>query len=588
MIRPRSAAFLLSATIWLAGCLTATSVAPNPAAPGDAITITGSGFGTKSGTDAVLYDGAEIATTSWTDTAILATVPLGKANGTYSVQVRKSGALSGTLSHRVENTFALTNAVLTPNPYSVLSATISFDTSLSATPAVEVHGPNGSWTVPASGITTAVPGLKHKALILGLKLGDSYTFTARATRPSGTVSDTSLSFTAGPLPADMPAPPITVLTSNPAEMQPGVTMFTDNRGNGPIGVFITSTFYAVDADGNLVWYYRPTYQGVADVHRLASGRIAYVAAGKVIELDMMGNITATWSGGTFGVTGFHHFLDELPNGNLVSLGSELRTYGPYQDGNSYPVVGDVIVEFTRSGQLVRSISLFDILDPLRVPDWPSFATPFWDDVYNTTGTKDWSHANAIEYDASDDTFVVSVNHQDIIIKVTRTTGQLLWVLGSDLPATSGDDAWPFLNFVGPGLLPNHSHELQILPDGHLALYDNGNTRPPPDKKSRAVEYAIDTANNEASEVWSWFDPDYTPSLLNVIGGDADVQPVGTVLVSNSGQWTNYPFGVRWAQYAEVRKSDNQKVWELVVQDPANLESHTGFNVERLATLYPSP
>ncbi|MFN7956550.1 MAG: aryl-sulfate sulfotransferase [bacterium] len=587
-MRPRYGVLSMAALVWLAGCLTATSVAPNPAAPGDSITIAGTGFGTKTGTDAVLYDGAEIATVSWTDTAIVATVPLGKPNGTYPVQVRKSGALSATLNHRVESTLALTNPVLTPNPYSVLSATITFDTSLSATPSVEVNGPSGSWTVPTSGILTTSPGFKHKAIILGLKLGDSYTFTLRATRPSGTVSSSSLAFTAGPLPADMPAPPITVLTSNTAEMQPGVTMFADNRGNGPIGVFITSTIYGVDAGGNLVWYYRPTYQGVADVHRLSNGHFTYVAAGKVIEVDMMGNIINAWSGATFGVTGFHHFADELPGGNMVSLGSELRTYGPYSDGNTYPVVGDVIVEWTRTGQLVRTISLFDILDPLRVPDWPSFATPFWDDVYNTTGTKDWSHANAIEYDASDDTFVVSVNHQDIIIKIDRTTGQLRWVLGADLPSTSGDDGWPFLDFVGPGLLPNHSHELQVLPDGHLALYDNGNTRPPEEKKSRAVEYAIDAVHGEASEVWSWFDPDYTPSLLNVIGGDADVQPVGTVLVANSGQWTTYPFGVRWAQYAEVRKSDNVKVWEMVVQDPAGLESHTGFNSERLATLYPSP
>ena len=73
-----------------------------------------------------------------------------------------------------------------------------------------------------------------------------------------------------------------------------------------------------------------------------------------------------------------------------------------------------------------------------------------------------------------------------------------------------------------------------------------------------------------------------------IGGDASPQPNGTVVVANSGQWTSYPVGVRWAQYAEVRKSDNVKVWEMLVKDPAEGESHTGFNLSRLATLYPSP
>ena len=101
--------------------------------------------------------------------------------------------------------------------------------------------------------------------------------------------------------------------------------------------------------------------------------------------------------------------------------------------------------------------------------------------------------------------------------------------------TSGDDAWPFLTPIGPVQLPNHQHSVRVLADGHLAIYDNGNTRPPPEKRSRAVEYVIDGANLTVSQVWDWFDPDYSPSLLNVIGGDASPQPNGTVVVANSGQ-----------------------------------------------------
>lgn len=580
--------FVCAAVVWLGGCLTASSVSPNPAAPGDDVTIAGSGFGTRSGTDAVLYDGAELAIVSWADTAIVATLPASKANGTYTVQVRKSGSLSGPLTHRVENTLSLSNVSLVSNPQSVLSAWVEFDSSLTATPQVEVNGPGGSWIVPVSGTVSTSPGFHHKVMILGLKLGQNYTFTARATRNATTVSNSSLSLTPGPLPANMPAPPITIVTSNPAAMQPGFTMFADNRGTGPIGVLITSTIYAVDAAGDVVWYYRPSIQGVADVHRLANGHFAYVAGGSVVEIDMMGTTVAGWTGGPMGVTGFHHFMTELPNGNLASLGSELRYIGPYPDGNTYPVVGDIVTEFTRTGQVVRKHKLLDILDPYRIADAGSFNTPSYDDIYNVDGTKDWTHANALAYDASDDSFVVSANHQDLVFKIDRVSGALKWVLGADLPTTSGDDAWPFLTPIGPVQLPNHQHSVRVLADGHLAIYDNGNTRPPPEKRSRAVEYVIDGANLTVSQVWDWFDPDYSPSLLNVIGGDASPQPNGTVVVANSGQWTSYPVGVRWAQYAEVRKSDNVKVWEMLLKDPAEGESHTGFNLNRLATLYPSP
>ncbi len=581
-------ALVASVSLLLASCTSVTSVTPDPAGPDDNITIAGSGFGTKAAGDGVVYDGADLAIVSWADTSIVATVPANKPAGTYTLQVRKSGTLTAPVTVHVVTSFTLTNPVLTPNLQSVLSDTITFDTSLSATPEVQVNGPDGSWIVPAKGITSVEPGVHHKANILGLKLGANYTFTLRATRNGTTLTNSSLSATAGPLPSDMELPPLTIVQSNPALMQPGFTMFTDNRGTGPIGVFITSTIWAVDASGAPVWYFRPTLQGVADVHLLASGDFAYVAGGQVVEFDMMGTVKAGWNGGAMGVTGFHHFMCELPNGNLASLGTELRYIGPYPDGNTYPVVGDIVTEFTRAGQVVHKTSLFDILDPYRIPDEPSFDTPSYDDIYHVTGTKDWTHANSIAYDPSDDTFIVSVNHQDLVIKINRTTGALVWVLGSDLPSTSGDDNWPYLTLLGPGDLTNHQHSVRILPGGELAIYDNGNTRPPDDKKSRAVIYQVNTPARTMTQLWDWFDPDYNPPLLNVIGGDTDPLSGGTVLVGNSAQWDNYPVGIRWAQYAEVRQSDSAKVWEMVIRDPAAAESHTGFNLNRLPSLYTGP
>jgi hypothetical protein len=43
------------------------------------------------------------------------------------------------------------------------------------------------------------------------------------------------------------------------------------------------------------------------------------------------------------------------------------------------------------------------------------------------------------------------------------------------------------------------HDVRILPNGHLLLFDNGNFHNPP--QSRAVEYALDTVAMTATLVW---------------------------------------------------------------------------------------
>lgn len=56
----------------------------------------------------------------------------------------------------------------------------------------------------------------------------------------------------------------------------------------------------------------------------------------------------------------HHEIDELSNGNLIVMGTEIREYDDCYTSETDPaaprkgerVMGDVIVEFTRSGEVV--------------------------------------------------------------------------------------------------------------------------------------------------------------------------------------------------------------------------------------------
>jgi hypothetical protein len=104
--------------------------------------------------------------------------------------------------------------------------------------------------------------------------------------------------------------------------------------------------------------------------------------------------------------------------------------------------------------------------------------------------------------------------------------------------------------------------------------------------SRGAQYAIDGASRTIRQVWEYVDPTYHPPLFGPWLGNALAFPGGTALVNDAGINDPNLIYLRMAKLTEVRKSDNQKVWELVVRDPANLEGYNGFDAEKIQSLYP--
>ncbi len=583
MIRARLR-FAISALVGiaaLAGCHTVTSVSPSPALPGTTITITGTGFGaTNDVNDGVLFDGASIAVASWSDTLIKAVLPAVKPSGTYPVVVKVDGTASSSLPVTIDATLPIQNVSITEGPKNVLSAVVEFDTTISTTPTVQVQSASGSWWVPASGVLSAHPGTHHKVMVLGLQAASSYNLTLQVD-VSGTPRWQSFLWNTRPLPTGFQPLPTKIKTANTALIQPGVTLFCANYSNTPTG-----GMYAVDAQGALVWYLMeaPAVQ-VSAFMRRANGNIIYLAD-KIKEVDPLGNLVRTWTSNQLGAGETHHEIIELPNGNFVTIGIELRAISGYPPSNiTYNVVGDVIIEFTPAGQVVDRINMFDLLDPYRIPYWVSFDYGQWDSVFGIH-TEDWSHLNAVVYDPSDGNFIVSSRNQDLVFKVNRQTKQLVWVIGADLPSTSGDDGWPFLTLVGGGLLPSHQHAPQLLADGRILLYDNDTDRPTLPHKSRPVIYSIDTNAMTVHEDWSWIDPDWDPPIFSYFSGDANMLANGNVLVDDAGAWDAIPIGLRWMRFAEVRPSDNLKVWEMTVRQDLPTMPWTGYRAERIASLYP--
>lgn len=217
----------------------------------------------------------------------------------------------------------------------------------------------------------------------------------------------------------------------------------------------------------------------------------------------------------------------------VVLASENRIInlsGIVQGGSaSASVIGAVIQErrFSDGGVVFEWKSL----DHIPVTD----ATQ---DINLTDNLIDYIHVNSVWKDV-DGNLIVSCRHTDEVIKIRKSTGEILWRLGGS--ASKGnqftfiDDT--FNNFSGF----SHQHSAIRTKSGNILLFDNGNLRPLPNY-ARAVEYALDTVAMTATRVWSW-----QPALGVIASSQGSVQELdgGNILIGwGSGSDTYVAHEVR--------------------------------------------
>ena len=139
------------------------------------------------------------------------------------------------------------------------------------------------------------------------------------------------------------------------------------------------------------------------------------------------------------------------------------------------VVGSTVLLMKRDGTLAGEWKLLDILDPYRV-SYGGLGR-FWNrEGYGHLegGTRDWGHANGAIVDPRDGNIIVTIRHQDAVVKFDRD-GQLGWILGDH--ARWSERFRPFLlEPEGAFEWPYHMHAPQITAAGTLMLFDNGNFR----------------------------------------------------------------------------------------------------------------
>jgi len=439
----------------------------------------------------------------------------------------------------------------------------------------------------------------HSVLIHGLEFNIKHSILITVENMDG-ISDTELvSGKVEKRPNDFPDFEFKTLV--PEKREPGLTIFVVNQITPENLHPHNGRLVAMNKIGEVVWVYN-LGAGIGCITLTSKNNILVTSQSSLFEINWKGEQLGHWytyklgaekvkkNGTHIDFENMHHSAIELPNGNILAIGTELRHLEAYPTDElnenaptqSVDVKGDVIAEFTRKGDIIRRHSLFDILDPNRIGYYSVVsgeggATP--------GGNLDWSHSNGLFYDASDNSYLISIRHQDAIAKIGLEDGDLRWIIGDH-------HGWGFewqkflLSPIGGMEWQYHQHDPSISPSGTILCFDNGNCRAIPYKKrksaeqsySRVVEYAVDEANRDIREVWSFGGPDGEVLYSSSQGGAAFLPTTGNIFCNFSAirlkeDGTRAEDNIssrRHARLIEVTHDDKPiPVFDLEIKDKSN-------------------
>ncbi|NIR70305.1 T9SS type A sorting domain-containing protein, partial [candidate division KSB1 bacterium] len=290
-------------------------------------------------------------------------------------------------------------------------------------------------------------------------------------------------------------------------------------------------------------FFRRMPGSALDFKKQPNGLLTYFLAqkNKFYAMDASYTVVDSFMTGNGFVTDVHD-LQILPNGHalLMSYDAQKIDMSQMVSGGDpeATVIGLIIQEIDASKNVVfqwRSWDHFEITDAK---------------VDLTSDEVDYVHGNAIEPDF-DGNILLSSRHMDEITKIDRQTGEIVWRLGGK------NNQFEFINDT-TGF--SFQHSIRRLPNGHITLFDNGNSHEPP--YSRAVEYRLDEENKTATLVWQF--PD-SPDIFGFAMGNVQRLPNGNTLIG---------WGATNPTVTEVQP-DGTKAFELTY-DRKNVVSYRAF------------
>ena len=498
------------------------------------------------------------------------------------------------LSHAVT---LLSGPSFTKSTNAPLAGVLQLATDVDTRVAVSVSEGTNVWERQFYDYATA-----HSVPLFGFKPARTNTISVTVTDRyrNQLTADQLVQFITSPLPTNFPM--IHVLHSDPDRMEPGYTLFRVELHGNANGYAVI-----VNSAGEVVWYGK--VPAIADVRLLENGHLFMPSPSvtNIQEIDLLGNQVKSWPAPP-GFSVDDHDAVPTDHGTILFFTGATAVVSNYPTSvtvSNAPLATATIryqnvVEISAAdASLVNTWSPISVLDPRRI----SY-------LVNKSGTVwDVEHANSVIEDPRDDSLIVSMRMQNAVIKFSRATGQLKWILG---PHENWGAPWqPYLlNPVGTPFVWHYGQHASVLtPQGTLLLFDNGNFRASPfatsvpdaANYSRAVEYQINEDTMEVSQVWEYGRTNVAQRLYVDHEGNAELEPkTGNVLIDFSA--VKYINGVAPSPYGpsayvvrltEVTHDPTPEiVFDLQVSEFDNPTSPykdcTAYRVHRIPDLYAHP
>ena len=443
--------------------------------------------------------------------------------------------------------------------------------------------------------------------VAGMKTGTLYHMRGVVQFADGTqFMDADNTFTTGPLPAGS-VPKITATTTAGMTPQSGVEIvdLLDLTPSPLLQALVT------DLNGNVIWAYTPgasvpTGATPQPIKLLPNGHFliswatanAGLSTGSVLqEVDLGSNViwsmtsaqlntalaAATCTECNVTIEGLHHDIAILSNGHLVVLADTTKTL---TDGTT--PTGDVVIDLGDMENVSGN-------NPNHVPQ-PSWA---WNE-FNHLDTHrrpysypDWTHTNAVLYSKDDGNLIISMRHQNWLVKIDYNNGagagDILWHLGfqgdftlmnSDGTPDTNNSDWFFAQHAPSFVSTSTAGKFSLV------LFDNGDDRSVVDNVGGTCgipgypacfsTVPILDIDENAKTATFVFHP--TTQNYSFFGGNAEVLDNGNVEYDECSNGSIA--GSNGAILEVTQTSSPQTVWQM------QISGQYAYRGMRLPSLYP--
>lgn len=471
---------------------------------------------------------------------------------------------------------------LNPSGYAPLTATIDLTTDIPVSVNLRIVGKHGTDSDVIHDFKAI--NKNHQLPVLGLYANFNNTVELTFYDSKGSdIGTQTYHIQTNPLINDLPT--ITINQADRSQMAPGMTLvsYFGYAGNSE-----PQRPFMFDKYGDIRWYLDYSTSPILNklfydvgVERLKNGDLYFgdISSDKIYEVDMLGRVIDSWPLGNYQ---FHHQVLEMPNGNFLVCAS---VKGAATDE-------DHVIEIDR---YLKNV----------VHDWDLKKSLDYNRKSLTEDRTDWIHINAVQYDSTDNTIIVSGRTQGVV-KLTMDN-KVVWILGPHFGWGLSGDGVDLNSFL---LHPLHSdgqaitdssvikgftnasdfewnwyqHAVKLLPDGHIMMFDNGDNRNYSGsvQYSRAVEFAIDKKNMTVKQVWSYGKQRGAETYSRIVS-DVDYLPKENHVIWSPG--AVYFGGKNYGKVIELDYNTKSVIFEATITPPIAYFGITFHRTERLS-LYP--